>query len=152
MITKGEEPIVPVQAFQNNVGRAVGPERNRFQRRRAPLIDRGVGILRGIELINDIDRLRGHPELGHERVKCDDLFLLQPRLRNQVVELHAQHDLAIRAKRRRKLLRHRAEVLLFVKRLTKQLPELRVDRFRIIVTKEPETGVDFFFEQNAVRF
>ena len=126
-------------------------EGDRFERRSAALIDLLVGILRGIQLVNDVDRLRRHPELRHEGVKCDDLFLLQTGLGNQVVELHPEHDLAIGAKRRRELLRHRGEVLLLVKRLPKKHPQLRVDRLRIIVTKEAEAGVDFLFEQDAVR-
>jgi len=61
---------------------------------RCALPGRGI-FLRGVQLINDVDRLRRHPELRHERVKRDDLFLFQPRLGNQIVELHAEHDLAL---------------------------------------------------------
>ena len=103
-------------------------------------------------MVNDVDRLRRHAQLRHERVKRDDLFLLQARLRNQIVKLHAEHDLAIGAELRRKLLRHRGKVLLLVKRLPKKLAQLRVDRFRIIVAKEPKARVDLLLEQNAVRF
>ena len=102
-------------------------------------------------MINDVDRLGRHAELRHERVKRDDLFLLQARLRNQIVKLHAEHDLAIGAELGRQLLRHRGEILLLVKRLPEELAQLRVDRFRIIVTKEPKARVDLFLEQNAVR-
>ncbi len=151
VITKGEKPIASAQAFQGHVRRAVGPERKRFERRRAALVDGSVGILRGVQLINDVDRLRRHAELRHERVKSDDLFLLQARLRNQIVELHSEHDLAIGAELGRQFLRHRGQVLLLVKRLPEELAQLRVDRFRVIVAKEPKARIDFFLEQNAVR-
>ncbi len=63
VITKGEEPIIPAQTFQDHVGRAVGPKGKRFQRRRAALVNGAVGIFGRIQLINDIDRLRRHAEL-----------------------------------------------------------------------------------------
>ena len=81
------------------------------------LIDRRIGIFRGVELINDVDRLGCHAHLRHERIERHDLFLLQTGLRNQVVQLNSEHDLTIRAKLRAELLRHRSQVLLLVKRL-----------------------------------
>ena len=80
VITKGEEPIVPGQALQGHVRRAIRSERERFERRGPALVDRSVRILRSVQLINDIDGLRRHAELRHERVKGDDLFLLEARL------------------------------------------------------------------------
>ena len=50
------------------------------------------------------------------------------------------------------LLRHRGEILLLVKRLPKQLPQLGVNRLRIIVTQKTEARVDLFLEQNTVCF
>jgi hypothetical protein len=101
-------------------------------------------------LINDVDGLGRHPELRHEGIKRHDLFLLQAGLRDQVVKLNTEHDLAIGAKLRGKLLGHRREILLLVKRLAEELAQLGVNCFRIIVTKEPETGVDLLLEQDAV--
>ncbi len=152
VITKGEQPIGSGQALDRDVGRAIRPEGNRLERGSAALVDLLVGILRGVQLINDIDRLRRHPELRHERVERDDLVLLQAGLGNQIVELHPEHDLAIRAERGRELLRHGGEILLLVERLPEKHPQLRINRFRIIVTQEAEAGVDLFLEQNAVRF
>ena len=151
MITEGEKAIIPRQAFQSHVSCAVRAEGKRFERRRAPLINRSVGIFRSIQLINDVDRLRSHAELRHEGVERDDLLLLQPRLRDQIVKLHAEHDLAIGAELCGKFLRHRAKVLLLVKRLAKKLTQLGVDGFRIIVAKKPEARIDFLLEQNAIR-
>jgi hypothetical protein len=76
VITKGEEAIGPGEALQGHVRRAVRPERKCLERGGAALVNRGVGILRGIQLVNDVDRLRRHAELRHERIKGDDLFLL----------------------------------------------------------------------------
>ena len=44
------------------------------------------------------------------------------------------------------------KILLLVKRLAKKLSQLGVNRLRIIVTQETQTGVDLFLQQNAVRF
>ena len=103
-------------------------------------------------MINNIDRLRRHAELRHEGVKRDDLLLLQSGLRNQIVKLNAEHDFAFRAQLRGELLRHRGEILLLVKRLPEKFAQLRVNRFRIIVTQKAKARVDFFLEQNAVGF
>ena len=103
-------------------------------------------------MVNNIDRLRRHAELRHERIERDDLFLLQSRLRNQIIKLNAEHDLALRAELRGEFLRHRAEVLLLVKRLPEKFAQLGINRFRIIVTQKAKARVDLFLEQNAVRF
>src|SRR5437667_3416204 len=116
------------------------------------LINRRVRVLRRIELINDINRLRGHAELRHERIEGDYLFLLQTGLGNQVVQLHPEHDLALGAQLRAELLRHGGEVLLLVKRLPKQLSQLGVNRFRIIVAEKTEARVDLFLEYNTISF
>src|SRR5204862_4201495 len=80
------------------------------------------------------------------------LFLLQARVRNQIIKLDPEQDLAVGLKLRRQLLRHGGQILLLIKRLTKELAQLRVDRFRIIVTKKSQARVDFLLEQNAIRF
>jgi hypothetical protein len=90
-------------------------------------------------LINDIDSLRSHAHLRHERVECDDLFLLQTGLRDQIIQLNAEHDLAFGAQLRTEFLRHRREVLLFVQCLPKQLSQFGVNRLWIIVTQKPKT-------------
>jgi hypothetical protein len=68
-------------------------------------------------LINDVDRLRSHAHLRHERVERNDLFLLQTGLRDQVVKLNSEHNLAFRAELCAEFLRHRRQVLSLVKRL-----------------------------------
>ena len=102
------------------------------------LVDRRIRILRRVELVNDVYRLRRHAELRHERIERDDLLLLQTSLRDQVVELNSEHDLALRAQLRAEFLRHGGEILLLVKRLPEQLSQLRVNRLRIIVTQKTE--------------
>ena len=103
-------------------------------------------------MVNDIDGLCGHAQLRHERVKRDDLFLFQAGLRDQIVELDAEHDLAIGAQRGGQLLRHRGEILLFVKRLPKKHAQLGVDGLRVIVAEKAEAGVNFLLEENAIGF
>ena len=115
------------------------------------MINQWIGILRCIQLIDDVDGLGGHPQLRHERIKSDNLLLLQSGLRDQVIKLNAQHDLALGAQLRAKFLRHGREILLLVKRLPEQLAQLRINSLRIIVTQKSEARVDFFFEQNTIR-
>ena len=106
-----------------------------------------VVLVVGIELINDVDRLRRHAELRHERIIGDDLFLLQPGLRDQVVKLHAEHDLALVVELGGELLGHRIEILLLVKRLAKELSQFGVNGFRIVVAQKAQAGVDFLLEE-----
>ena len=68
-------------------------------------------------MINDVDRLRSHAHLRHERVERNDLFLLQTGLRDQVVKLNSEHDFPISAKLPTELLRHGSKILLLVERL-----------------------------------
>ena len=103
-------------------------------------------------MINDVNRLGSHAHLRHERIERHHLFLFQAGLRDQVVELHAQHDLAFGAQLNAKLLCHCSEVLLLVKRLSEQLSQLGVNRLRVIVPQETKARVDLFLEYNAVRF
>ena len=103
------------------------------------LINRRVRLLRRVELIHNVDRLRSHAHLRHERVERDDLFLLQTGLRDQIIKLDAEHDLAFSAQLDAELLRHRCEVLLLVQRLPEQLSQLGVNRFWIIVTQKTKT-------------
>ena len=152
VITKRHQPIGIGQAFHFHVGFHVVGKRKRFQRGRAALVNRRISVFGSVELINDVDRLRRHPEQGHERIKRDDLFLLQSRLGDQIVKLNAEHDFALGAQLGAELLRHRCQVLLFVKRLTEELAQLGVNGFGIIVAQKPETRIDFFLEQNAIRF
>ena len=98
------------------------------------LVNRRIRILRRVELVNDVDRLRRHAELRHEGIERDDLLLLQTSLGDQVVKLNAEHDLALRAQLRAEFLPHGGEVLLLVKRLPEQLSQLGVNSLRIIVT------------------
>ena len=103
-------------------------------------------------MINDVDRLRSHAHLRHERIERDDLFLLQTRLRDEIIQLDPEHDLAFGAQLRTEFLRHGREVLLLVKRLAKQLSQLGVNRFRIVVTQKAEARVDLFLHDDAVGF
>ena len=107
VVAKRQQPVARTKAFQHHVRLAVITERDRFQGRCVTLVDGGIGFLARIQLVDDVDRLRRHPELRHKGVKLDDLLLLQAGLRNQIVKLDAQHDLAIRAQLDAEFLRHR---------------------------------------------
>ena len=80
VIAKRHQPLRPREPFQFHVRRAVCAEGQRLQRRLPLLVNGAVGILRRIELIDDVDGLRGHAELRHKRVETDDLLLLHARL------------------------------------------------------------------------
>ena len=75
VITECHQPVALHQIFHPHIGFSVAGKGKRFQRRRAALINRRVGVFRRVQLINDIDRLRGHAELRHERIERHHLFL-----------------------------------------------------------------------------
>src|SRR4029450_10745001 len=130
----------------------VRSEKERFERGGAVLVDRRIRMLRRMELENDVDGLRGHARLGNERIEGDDLLLFQTGLRDQIVKLNPEHDFALRAQLQAEFLRHRGQALRLIKRLSKQLSQLRVNRLRIIVTQKTEARVDLFLQQNTVCF
>ena len=66
MIAEGQQAIVVGEVLERHISLPVRAKREGFERRRAALIDRWIGILGGIKLINDVDRLRSHAELRHE--------------------------------------------------------------------------------------
>ena len=151
-IAKRHQPIALRQIFHPHVRFSVARKRERFQRRRAALINRRVGIFGRVQLVNDVDRLRRHAELRHKRIKRDHLFLFQPGLRNEIVKLDAEHDFALGRQLHAQLLRHRRQILLLVKRLPEKLAELGINGFGIIVPQKSKTRVNFFFQQDAVGF
>ena len=61
----GEQAILRIQALEQDIGGAIGPK-ERFQRRGPALINGRIRIFRRVQLIDNIDRLRSHPELGHK--------------------------------------------------------------------------------------
>ncbi len=151
MVSERHEPLVALQSLELHVRGTVRAEGQRLERRLPLLVDAAVGFLGGVELIDDVDRLRRHAELRHERVERDHLRALHAGLRDEVVELHAEHHLALRAQFRRELGGHRAEVLIFVERLAEKLAQLGIDGLRIIVAQEAERRVDLLLEHLAVR-
>ena len=67
VIAERDEPLVACEPLQLHVRRGVRAEGQRLQRRLPLLVDRPCrDLLRGIELIDDVDRLRRHAELRHE--------------------------------------------------------------------------------------
>ena len=148
MKAEGHEAFGPLKALECHVGVPIRAESDRFEGRLALLIDGFIRItfIRGIELINDVDRLGGHPELRHEGVKGHDLLLLHAGAADEIVKLHTEHHFPLGAQLRGELLRHGREVLLLVQRLAEKTAQLGIDGFRVIVAQEAERGVDFILE------
>ena len=137
-VAKGDESFWSDEALMFDIGSSIGAKGQGFEGRLAMLINCAVGVLGGVELVNDIDRLGGHPELGHERVKVDDLLLFHSRLGDQVVELNAEHYLALGAEFHGQFLSHGSKVLVFIQGLPKKFAKLGVDCLGIIVAEESE--------------
>ena len=137
-VAKGDESFWCGEALMFDIGGSVSAKGQRFEGRLAMLINCAVGVLGGVELVNDIDRLGGHAELGHERVKVDDLLLFHSCLGDQVIELNAEHYLALGAEFGGQFLSHGSEVLVFIQGLPKKFTKFGVDRFGIVVAEESE--------------
>ena len=63
MIAECHQAIIAVEVLKGHICLPIGTERERLQGRRAPLVDRRIGVLRRVKLVNNIDGLRGHAEL-----------------------------------------------------------------------------------------
>ena len=119
MVAVDEQPVVLGQVAERHVGGIVWAEGQELQRR-GPLLEHGgIGVLRGIELVDDVDGLRRHAQTRHELVEGDDLPGLLVRAADEVPQLDAQEDLAVWAELAVELGRHRVEVGLLVERLPK---------------------------------
>ena len=153
MVTVDEKAVLGGQVLEEHLHRRlVGTEGQRFQRRGAFLEHAGVGDIRRVELVNDVDGLRGHPDSGHEPVEGDDLLGLLPGAADQVPELDAEQNFAVGGELAVELGGHRVEVGLLVERLPEFLAQRGVHGLRVIVPQEPEAGIDLFFEDLVVEF
>lgn len=110
----------------------------------------GIGLVVGIELVNDVDGLRRHAELRHERIISDDLVLLESGFGDEVVELDAEENFAFVAELSRQALGHGVEILLFMERVAEEFSQLRVNGIRVVVAKEAEARIDFLFEDVTI--
>ena len=125
------------QAGKQNIAAVRWTEANDLKRRGSLVIDADVILVVGVELINDVDRLGRHAQLGHEGIVRDDLFLLQACLGDQVVKLNAEEDLSFVIEVGRELLSDRVEVLMLVQRLAKELSQLGINRVGIVIAQKP---------------
>ena len=147
----GGEAVFPGQLAHLHVCFRVGAESDHLERRGIrleKLAARGQCV--AVELVNDVDRLRGRAELLHERVIGRHVVRVHPGAMHEVVELDAEEDLAVLAQLVPQLPRHGPEVLLFVQSLAEKLAQFGINRLGIVVTQEPEAGVDLLLEQFAV--
>ena len=126
-------------------------EAHHLERRGSGLVDRHVGLVIRIQLVDNINRLGRHPELRHERIVSNYLILLEASLGDQIVELDAEENLPLVAELAGELLRHFVEILLFVKGVPEKPAEFGINRIRIVVAEEAEAGIDFLLEQLAIR-
>jgi hypothetical protein len=98
VVTEGEEAFFFVQAFEDDVlGGAAGAKAHGLQRGIAGLIHGRVRVVSGTKLVDDVNGLRGHAELGHEGIELHQLAAIHPGSGDEVVKLDAQHDFLIRA-------------------------------------------------------
>lgn len=114
------------------------------------MINANIVLVVGVQLIDNVNGLGGHPQLRHKRVISNYLFLLKSCLGDQVIELHSQKDLTLVIEIYGELLGNRVEILLFVQGLSEELAQLRIDGVRIIVAEESKAGIDLSFEQLAL--
>ena len=97
LVPERHEPLVSRKRPQSDVSGAVASEAQRFQRGLAVLIDRFVALFVGVELVDDIDGLRGHSQLCHETVVCDNLLLMEACSGDKIVELDSEHYFSLGA-------------------------------------------------------
>src|SRR5262245_34505379 len=85
------------------------------------MINTDVVLVVGVQLIDNINGLGGHPQLRHKRVVSNHLLLLKASLGDQIIELHPEEDLTLVIQVRGELLRNGIEILVFVERLSEEL-------------------------------
>ena len=86
-------------------------EAHHFQRGSPSAKNGGVRFVIGIKLVDDIDRLRGHSQSGHEGVVGNDGIIFQPSPGDEIVELNSQQNFAFVAQLAGEFLRHRVQIL-----------------------------------------
>ena len=102
--------------------------------------------------MDDLDRLRGHPEVLHETVEDRHLLLALLGAGDDVVELHAEHDLLLRGEHPAELLGHRIQVLLLPERFAELPAHVFIDGSGESVPQQPEHGVHFLLDDLAFVF
>ena len=130
------------EAAQTDVGGLVASKAQAFQGGLTMLVDRFVGFLARVELVDNVDGLSCHPQLRHEPVVRNHLLLVEACPRNQVVQLDAQHDFSLRAQLGAQLRRHRRQVMLLIERLAEQFAQLGVHGLRVVVPEESQGGIN----------
>ena len=150
-MTVGGKTVFPGQFEHLHVRFRSRAEGNHFERRGVCLEKLATRSQRvAVELVNDVDRLRGRAELLHERVIGRHVVRVHPGTMHEVVELDAEENLAVFAQLVPQLPGHGPEVLLFVQGLAEKLAQFGVDRLGIVVAQESEARIDFLLEEFAV--
>ena len=137
LIAKGEQPLLGPEILQHHVRLAVVAEAKRFERRGSFLENARVGIVGRVELVNDVDGLGRHSQLMGLTVASAGATVLALILAHDLWE-HSRSD------------EEREQVVLFIERLAKKLPQLGVNRLWIIVAQKAERRINLILEHHAI--
>ena len=146
----GVEPLAGLEAGHHHIGVLLVAEAHHLEWRGSGAVDRGVRLLVGIQLVNDVDRLRGHAEPRHEGVIRDHRLVFQPGPGDEIVKLHAEQDFSLVAQLAGKFLGHLVEVLPLVQSAPEEVAQFGIHRLRIVVAQEAQAGVDLLLHQFAI--
>jgi hypothetical protein len=141
-IAVGVEPLLSRESGHDDIRALLVAEAHHLEGRGAGAVDRAVGFLVGVELVNDVNRLSRHAESRHESVVGHDRFVFQAGAGDQVVELHAEKDFPLVAQLAGEFLGHPVKILPLIQRPLEKITKLGVNRVRVIVAQEAEAGVD----------
>ena len=133
-VAVGVQPLVGREVGEHDIVFLLEAEAHHFEGGCAGAVDRGVGFVVSVELVNDIDRLRGHAEARHEFVIGYDGFAFQAGPGDEVVELNAEKDFAFVTQAAGQTLSHGVEILLLLQSIAEQLAELGVNGIRVVIT------------------
>jgi hypothetical protein len=150
---EGDDAALRGKRSQQHLTRLHGGDAQRFERLAAA---GGKSLLRRlvarIELIDDVDRLRGDAEIRHEEIKLDHLPLILRGAADEEIKLHAEEDLLLGCEQAGELLRTLGEVLRLLQRFKIQAPHVRVDRLGVIVAQIAEGGLHILLLDTAFEF
>src|SRR5690606_10493654 len=85
-----------------------------------------LGEFAGVELVDDVDRLRGDPEGRHELVEGDEVLLRQAGPADEDVELHPEEDLVLEREGAGEVRGDRVEILAAAQGADEELLQLGV--------------------------
>ena len=145
-----QESFLTCEAPQFHIAGCRVPKRERLERRGAIMEKLRLGLLVGVELVDDIDGLRSHTEASHEVVVGGHLLGLHSRTGDQIVELNSEEDFPVIAQFRGELCRHGTQILLLLQCLAEELAQFGIDSLWIVIAEEAEARIDFLLQHLPV--